>query len=165
MTTLNDRALAMLTPMWQRIADGQVDLAQYSDTQILKAEIPMADGRIAPRPNVLPDAFLDEQRRRGLLKAERKVRDGAIAALDFMADVVEDDQAPIGERVKAAKVLIEKYVPTVSHVDVTHHGDEDPRERLINRLLAARSATVEVTTDEDDDVVEAEIVPSLEDLL
>lgn len=166
MTVEQGRALAALTPMWTRIAQGQVDLSQYTDEQILKAELPMADGRTAPRPPMLPDVFIDEQRRRGLIKAERKVRNGAMKALDLLADVVEDDTAPIAERIKAARAFVDKYVPTVQHVDITHHGDDDPRERLINRLLAARGATVEPTTD-DSDVVEAELMDdlTLEDLL
>jgi hypothetical protein len=82
MTVQQDRLMAVLSPMWRRIARGEVDLSQYSDEEILTGEIRMADGRLLPAPAELPDLFIREQIKRQLKQAQVKVRQGAMDALD-----------------------------------------------------------------------------------
>lgn len=157
---------ALLSPMWQRIARGEVDLSQYSDDEILSAEIRMADGRLLPAPKVIPDSFILEQQRRGLRVAQRKVRDGAMAALDYYADLVEDDQANDRDRLKAGEWLLNRFLGAQpQHVHVTTDGG-DPRELLVERLLSARgSLDAAPVIAEDADVVDADVVDDLEDLI
>lgn len=154
---LADRRMALLTPMWQRIARGEVDLSQFTDEEILTGQITMQDGRLLPKPAEYPDIFLREQSRRGLRVAERKVREGGLKALDYYLDTLEDDEAPRGARMDAAKWLATRYLgPAEQHLQVTHHnGDRDPRTVLAERLLEIRGV-------DDDDIIEAEI---LEDLI
>lgn len=167
MTVIQERALSMLTPMWQRIARGEVDLTQYSDDEILSGKIYMADGRRLPKPNVFPDTFIAEQKRRGLLIAERKVRRGAMDALTVYTEILNNDLSEDKDRLKAGEWFLTRFLGKAEQrVHVQVENDEDPREVLLRRLLASRGIT-QVPPPPEDDVVDAEVVeePTLEDLL
>lgn len=160
MTVIQDRALAVLSPMWQRIARGEVDLGKYSDEEILDGCIYMADGRRLPAPKVFPDVFIKEQRRRGLVMADRKVREGGMAALDTFRDILDDDTQPTKDRLKAGEFFLSRWLgPETKNIRVSHEG-EDPREVLLRRLIAARDGE-----SEPDEVVDAVVVDDLEDIL
>lgn len=161
MTVTEERALAVLTPMWQRIARGEIDLEQYTDEEILSGQITMADGRLLPKPPVLPELFIQEQEKRGLVVAREKIRDGALKSLDVQYDILMDPLSENRDRLVAAKMFQERFLGKADQrVHVHVESDQDPRDVLIQRLLLARNA---VTTGEGDDpasagIVEAEIV-------
>lgn len=165
MTVMQERALAMLSPMWQRIARGEVDLSQYTDQEILSGEILMADGRKLPKPAVFPDTFLAEQKRRGLVVAERKIRSGAMDALDRYSEIMNSPLAEDRDILKAGEWFLTRFLGKPEQRLHVEMSGEDPREILLQRLLAARGIT---TGKVEDDVVDAEVVedePTLEDLL
>lgn len=156
---MQDRTMAVLTPMWQRIARGEVDLEAYSDEEILSGEIRMADGRLLPAPPVYPDAFIKEQTRRGMRKAERQIRKGAVESFEVQMDIMNDDLAPASARLKAAEMFQNRFLGAApQHLTVTHEGDTDPRTALIEKLLSAKAGLPEVV---DGEVVE----DTLEELL
>jgi hypothetical protein len=175
-TVQQDRTLAMLSPMWQRIARGEVDLSLYTDDEILSAEIRMADGRLLPAPAVLPDLFIREQIKRGLRKAERSIRKGALTAIEVYEEILEDDMCEPKDRMTAAKFFTDRFLGKPDQ-HVHHHAADldDAREVLIQRLLAARSglpaaAALQIASgQEPDDIMDAELVDdatiALEDLL
>lgn len=167
-----------LTPLWQRIADGRVDLSAYSDREILSGNLLMEDGRTLPRPHVLPEVFIREQVKRGLASAERRIREGAMKALDVYEDILEDNLEEAKDRLKAGEFFLNRFLGSVpKEVRITTDVDENAaREELINRLVRARQrATTDVAMQVaqgeivGDDVVDAEIVDDatihLEDLL
>lgn len=162
MTVVDQQVLAVLSPMWQRIARGEVDLAQYSDEEILTAQIRMADDRVLPAPKVIPEAFLHEQRRRGFIVAERKVREGAMDALEVYSNILNDRFAEDRDRLKAGEWFLTRFLgKEAQHLRITHEG-QDPREALIERLLQVRQGLPEAP----DDVIDAEVVEDeLADLL
>lgn len=172
MTTSTD---ILLTPMWQRIENGQVDLSRYTDEEVLSGEIRMADGRMLPRPAVFPEVWVREQVRRGLRVAERKIRDNALKALDVYADILGDVEVEPRDRMKAAEFFTTRFLgKPEQHVHV-HDGDAaSAREILIERLVAARrglpAAQVQAIVEGDPDgIVDAEVLedasPTIEDLL
>lgn len=179
MTVQQERALAALSPMWQRIARGEVDLSQYSDEEILSAEIRMADGRLLPAPTELPEVFIREQVKRQLKQAEVKVRQGAMDALDVYSEIMNDEMQEAKDRIKAGQFFLDRFLGKAPQHVHHHDGDiGDARERLIERLLAARQAMPPADAmalaqgEQPDDVVDAELVnegtlgmDDLEDLL
>lgn len=172
MTVEQERALAALSPMWQRIARGEVDLSRYSDEEVLTGRIGMPDGRTLPQPAVYPDTWIAEQARRQVRKAERKIRENVINAIDVHEEIMLDDTLEPKDRLKAAAFFTDRFLgKDVQRIQVEQVGD-DPRERLIQRLLAARSGlpAAQVAAAATGDVVDAEIVPDdavlgLDDLL
>lgn len=171
-----DRTLSMLSPMWQRIAAGAVDLSQYSDEEILTGKIRMADGRLLPAPAVLPEVFMREQVVRGLRKAQRQIREGALTALEVYDEILKDEECEPKDRMTAAKFFTDRFLGKPDqHVHVHDANVEDAKEALIERLLAARrglpAATVTQIANGEivDDTVDAELVDdatiALEDLL
>lgn len=163
MTVVDQQVLAVLSPMWQRIARGEVDLAQYSDEEILTAQIRMADDRVLPAPKVIPEVFLHEQRRRGFIVAERKVREGAMDALEVFSGILNDRFAEDKDRLRAGEWFLTRFLgKEAQHLHITHEG-QDPREALIERLLQVRQG---LPAAPDDDVVDAEVIEDeLEDLI
>lgn len=146
-----DLEMARLSPSWQRIAAGEVDLSQFSDEEILTMRLPMADGRTLPPPKVVPENFAMEQRRRGFKVAERKIREGAQSALDVYREVLDDDTMPARDRLAAGKFFTDRFLGSVPRdVNITHNDARDPREVLVEVLLAAR--------DGEPDVIEGEVV-------
>ena len=171
MTVEEQRVLAALSPMWTRIERGEVDLSQYTDDEILTARITMADGRLLPAPTRLPDTFVAEQQRRGFLKVQRTIREGAVKAPEVLAEIMDDDQQPAKARIDAAKEFLNRFIGTATqHVHVTGDQEADPRDVLLQRLMAARQAVATPVQPElpMTDVHEAVIVEDtieLEDLL
>jgi hypothetical protein len=141
MTVQQDRLMAVLSPMWRRIARGEVDLSQYSDEEILTGEIRMADGRLLPAPAELPDLFIREQIKRQLKQAQVKVRQGAMDALDVYSEIMNDEMQEAKDRLKAGQFFLDRFLGKPEQ-HVHHHAADadDARERLIERLLAARQA-------------------------
>lgn len=130
---------AALTPMWQRIEAGEVDLSQYTDEEIESGEILMADGRRLPAPPTYPDAWVREQVKRGLRKAQSLVRAGAMDALQVYSEILNDNDAEDKDRIKAGEFFLTRFLGKEAQHVVVHDGDaEDAREVLIQRLLAAR---------------------------
>lgn len=160
---VEERTLAVLSPMWQRIARGEVNLEQYTDEEILSGEITMADGRLLPKPKVFPETFIREQERRGLAVARKKVREGALKSFDVVLDILEDDTAEDKDRLRAAEMLQNRFLGKADQrVHVQVDLDTDPRDLLLERLLAARKGIAA------GDVIDAEVVEedlSAEDLL
>lgn len=133
MTRKSDPALSVLSPFWQRVARGEVDLSQYSDEEILKARLRMADGRLAPAPAVLPEKFKQEQVKRGFRVAEDKILAGSVAALDVYMEILQDDKAPRSERLKAAQFFTDRFLgKDVVKVAV---ASEDKIETLFRSIL------------------------------
>lgn len=176
MTVQQDRTLTMLSPMWQRIARNEVDLSQYSDEEILSARIQMADGRYLPAPKVLPEVFIREQIRRGMRKAQRKIRENAMDAIDVYEEIMNDDTVEPKDRLAAGKFFLDRFLgKETQHVHVTTENADEAKELLIQRLLAARqglppgAALALAAGEEPDDTVDAELVDdgtiSLEDIL
>lgn len=175
--TMDETTLAALTPMWQRIANGEVDLSKYTDEEILSGEIIMADGRRLPKPPDFPDTWVREQVRRGLRVAQRKIREGALEALEVYDDIMRNEEAEDKDRLKAGAFFLERFLGKPDqHVHVHDANAEDAREVLIQRLLAARqglpvqaAAELAATGRVTDDTVDAELVEAatitLEDLL
>lgn len=176
MTVQQERALASLSPMWQRIAEGQVNLDQYTDEEILSGEICMADGRKLPAPPVLPEPFIREQVRRGFKVAQRQIREGAMDALGVYSDILNDRFAEDKDRIAAGKFFLERFLgKEAQHVHV-HTDPDEARQELIRRLVAARqglpvAAALAVASGEqlEGDMYEAELVDDatihLEELL
>lgn len=168
--------VAGLTPMWVRIANGEVDLSRYTDEEILTGEIYMADGRRLPTPPTFPDVWVREQIKRGLRKAERTIREGAMTALDVYREILEDDTLEPKDRLKAADFFTTRFLGKPDqHVHVHTPDLEDAREVLIQRLLAARQglpvhAVQQLASGQPvEDVVDAEVLSdatiTLDDLL
>lgn len=132
--------MALLSPMWQRIARGEVDLSVYTDDEILSGEIRMADGRLLPAPKEIPETMVREQIARGLRKAERQIRKNALLALEVYEEIMLDDTVEPRDRLKAADFFTTRFLgKDVQHVHVTtEDGPDAARERLTERLLAAR---------------------------
>lgn len=172
-----DRTLSMLSPMWQRIAQGTVDLSQYTDEEILTGQIRMADGRLLPAPAVLPEVFMREQTRRGMRKAQRMIRENAITAIEVYEEILSDDEVEPRDRMAAAKFFTDRFLGKPDqHVHVHDANVEEAKEALIERLLAARrglpaAAVTQIASGQpvDEDVYDAELVDdatiALEDLL
>lgn len=136
---MEDWERAALTPMWQRIADGEVDLSRYTDEELETGEIRMQDGRTLPAPPTYPDTWVREQVKRGLRKAQRLVRVGAMDALEVYSEILNDDNAEDKDRLKAGEFFLTRFLGKEAQHVVVHDGDaEDAREVLIQRLLAAR---------------------------
>lgn len=174
MSVTQDRTLAMLSPMWQRISRGEIDLSTYTDDEILSAQIRMADGRLLPAPAVLPDAFIREQIKRGLRKAERKVRVNALKALEVYEEIMDNEEEAAKDRLKAGEFFLTRFLgKPEQHVHVHDANLDDAKELLIQRLLAARSglpAPTALALANGTDIVEAELIEdeavmALEDLL
>lgn len=167
----------LMTPLWQRIAEGSVDLSQYSDEEILSGKIQMPDGRVIPQPRSLPDTFLAEQVRRGFRKAQRLIRTGAMDALRVYSEILNDDMVDPKDRIRAGQFFLNRFLgKETQHVHVTTHDGDSAREELVRRLVAARAglpvaAALELasTGHVTDEVVDAELVDEaniyLEDLL
>jgi hypothetical protein len=158
----HERIMAMLSPMWQRIARGEVDLTQFTDEEIMSGKITMEDGRTLPKPKEFPPEFLREQHRRGMHVAQRKLREGGIKALDYYMEIMDDDMKPMGAKLEAAKFFSNRYLgPADQRIHVTHeHEGRDPRDVLLDRLLSQRtSEAVEPR------VVEAEILEDPDEAL
>ena len=136
---MEDWERAALTPMWQRIADGEVDLGQYSDEELESGQIRMQDGRLLPAPPTHPDTWVREQVKRGLRKAQTLVRKGAMDALEVYSEILNDDNAEDKDRLKAGQFFLDRFLGKEAQHVVHHDGDaQDAREVLIQRLLAAR---------------------------
>lgn len=166
-----ERILAVLTPMWTRIARGEIDLSRYTDDEILTAQIRTADGRLLPPPASLPDRFIAEQVRRGMRKAQRRIREGAMKALDVYEDIMDDDLVEPKDRLKAGQFFLDRFLgKETQHVHVTTDVS-DAREELVRRLVAARAqmSVTDALALAAGDVCEGEIVEeaiiTLEDLL
>lgn len=101
---------AYLSPMWQRIARSEVDLGKYSDEEILTAQIRMADGRLAPVPKILPHSFIQEQVKRGMRVAEKKIRQGSDLALDVYLEVLGNKKAANADRMRAAQFFTDRFL-------------------------------------------------------
>jgi hypothetical protein len=169
-----DRTLALLSPMWQRIARGEVDLSTYTDDEILSAQIRMADGRLLPTPAVLPDTFIREQVQREMRKAQKAIRRGALDALEVYETIMNDEEEAAKDRLKAGEFFLTRFLgKEAQHVHVHDANVDDAKTALIERLLAARkglpAATVVQMTSgvdiEDAELVEDDAVLELEDLL
>lgn len=161
MTVGQERVLAALSPMWQRIARGEVDLSRYSDEEVLTGRIGMPDGRTLPQPPVYPDTWIAEQARRQVRKAHRLIRENVITAIEVHEEIMVDDTLEPRDRMKAASFFTDRFLgKDVQRVQVEQVGD-DPRELLIQRLLAARSGlpAAQVAAVANGGVIDAEIVP------
>ncbi len=100
--------LKLLSPFWQRVAYGQVDLNEFTDEEILTGKLRMEDGRRLPKPKVYPQIFLDEQERRGMRVAQRKISKGARKSLDVYYSILTDKTASNADRMKAAQFFSDK---------------------------------------------------------
>lgn len=168
---MEDWERAALTPMWQRIADGEVDLSGFSDEEIETGQIIMRDGRMLPAPPTYPDTWVREQVKRGLRKAQRLVRVGAMDALEVYSEILNDDNAEDKDRIKAGEFFLTRFLGKEAQHVVVHDGDaEDAREVLIQRLLAARqglpaTAVAELGAGRVPDGTPDDAVLALEDLI
>jgi len=127
--------LKLLDPFWQRVAQGHVDLAQYTDDEILDVELRMPDGRIAPKPKVLPDTLEREQMKRSTSVAERKIREAADEAIDVYRDILKDTTAPRADRMKAAQFFTDRRFGKDT-VNVRVQQTTDPIQSLFHDLLS-----------------------------
>lgn len=137
----DSEVLSVLSPMWQRIARGEVDLSNYSDEEILAAQIRMADGRLAPAPRVIPETFKQEQVKRGFRVAEAKILEGSVEALKVYMEILKDDKAARRDRLKAAQFFTDRFLgKDVVKVAV---ASEDKIEMLFKSILEDPEGLVE----------------------
>lgn len=142
--------LPLLEPFWVRVAKGEVDLNQYTDDEILDVELRMPDGRVAPKPRVIPETLEREQMRRSTSVAERKIREGADAAIDVYAAILQDEYAAKADRMKAAQFFTDRRFGKDT-VNVRVQQTTDPIQSLFQDILSTDGALLD--EDEKDGVL------------
>lgn len=150
LSSSEEAKLPLLDPFWQRVTRGEVNLDQYTDDEILNVELRMPDGRVAPKPKVLPDTLEREQMRRSTSVAERKIREGADKAIDVYQAILDDATASPTERMKAAQFFADRRFGKDT-VNVRVQQTTDPIQSLFHDLLSETGALLD--EDEEDGVL------------
>lgn len=153
LSSADEKNMSLWGRTWQRIATGEIDLAQYTDEEILTGQIRMADNRLAPVPKAYPEVFQQEQVRRGMRQAQVKIQEGAQEAFDVYREIMHDTLAPRSDRLRAADFFSNRFLgKDVVKVQV---AEVDKIEELFMDLLSeddglmpAEASTVEIEADD-----------------
>ena len=130
--SLDERRLALLPPKWRELAEGRIDPRDLDDEEVFTGRLRDPRGVLGPRPSVVPQVFLEEQRRRALDAGSEVMRRFFVQAHATMAELASDPNVDAGDRFRAAKFIIERYEPTPTRIVV---AAEDPAETLFRAIL------------------------------
>lgn len=135
------------------IIEGLADLSSWDDEELLRGARRSKNGNFVGKPpNVVPAAIHQERTRRVMSKAYDLLRESTIDAVELLRSVINDDDAPLPERLKAAELVMARTLPKNENVNVT----VAPTPAFLDAIEAATIITTD--TGPDDDVIDAEVV-------
>lgn len=165
------RGLAKVPALTRQIADGELDVADWDDEELLRGRRRDKNGGwTGPRaPKLVPIQLHQELTRRRMQQAHAALANSVVDAVRLLREVVNDNQAARRTRVRAAEILIHQALgrPRES-VDLNLSAeDEAPWKALMNEAIvgivgsADQIKELEARKDEeeeDPDIIEGEIV-------
>lgn len=93
------------------ILNGDEDLSLWDDEELIRGQRRDRNGRWSGRPpKVVPTAVHAELVRRRLSKAGELLRESLVDAVLLLREVVTDDDADYGDRIKAASLIIDRVM-------------------------------------------------------
>ncbi len=113
------------------ILNGEEDVSLWSDEELLRGQRKSKNGRWTGRkPTVVPLALHLELNKRRMSRAREVLDDSLEAAVTLYRDVVQDEDAPLDLRLKAAKEILDRVMGKApEHVKV--RLEPEPWERVL----------------------------------
>jgi hypothetical protein len=113
------------------ILNGTEDLSLWSDEELLRGQRKGKNGRWTGRkPTVVPLALHHELNSRRMVAAREELNSSLVAAVSLFGEVVNDEDAPLELRLRAAKEITDRVLGRApEHVSV--HLEPEPWERLL----------------------------------
>lgn len=93
------------------ILNGTEDLSLWDEEELLRGQRKSRNGKFHGRPpTVVPKAVHDELVRRQMEQAVIEMRESLVPAVKLLRQVVEDEEADYGYRIRAAQLIIERLM-------------------------------------------------------
>ncbi len=147
-----------ISPVTKAIIDGTEDLSTWTQEELERGIRRGQDGRFRKPPRLVAKAVHDELVRRRMSRAYDLLRKSTYDAVRLLREVVNDDEADLVVRVKAAELILDRVLgkaPQTVALDVT--ANSAPWQRM------AATAIVSIVGNQDQigasEVVEGEVVP------
>lgn len=141
-----------VNPTTADILDGLEDLRTWDDDEIARGQRKGKGGRFhGSPPKVVPNEVHEERIRRTMKKAYELLKVSAYDAVVLLRDVVKDEEADVGWRVEAAKLILDRVLPKTIDLSLRH---DEP-----GWMMAIRSGVMELVPGYDDEeVIDVETV-------
>jgi hypothetical protein len=103
------------------ILNGDMDLSTWSEEELIRGQRRAHTGRFTGRPpKVVPMAVHNELVRRRLSKAADLLNESVVDAVLLLRQVVTDEEANYGDRIKAAQLIVERVMgKTPERIELT----------------------------------------------
>lgn len=146
----DERAFVRVGAATTRVLVGLDDLSDWDDEELREGRRRSKNGKFEGRkPIVVPKALHDELVRRVMSRAQEKMRDSLMNAVELLDQVVTDTEADNKDRLAAAKMIIDRVMgkdPVMVNVAVKAKW-----ETAMEDVVAALSNAIETTATDDDD--------------
>jgi len=148
------RALVAVSSRTADVLDGIEDLSAWDDEELLRGQRRSKNGNFVGRPpEVVPQVIHVEMTKRRMSKAYELLKVSTLDAVELLHSVINDIDAPLPERLKAAQLVLDRTLPKSENLNV-NLGIADPPKFL----AAIESALTIVTSDSDPDILDAEVI-------
>ena len=116
------KKVVRINPKMQAIVDGTLDISELDDEEIRRGQFRSAQGTFQGRPtDMVPRKFHEALVRETIKRANLRMREELIPAINTLKEISENKRAPADARYKSAVYLIERVagkVPEKSEVKV-----------------------------------------------
>lgn len=141
------------------ILNGDDDLSTWDEDELLEGRRKNKHGKfVGIKPKLVPTAIHNEIARRQMEQAVVEMRHSLVPAVRLLREVVENEEADYGYRIKAAQLIIERVMGKATERIQVEMAP--PWAVALQALIEARGSTeLEIGSDVDD----ADIVDEYDD--
>ncbi len=160
MRLANGRSLIQVNSTTADILDGTADLSTWDDEELLRGQRRCQTGKfkgafVGRPPKVVPMAIHHELNKRRMSRAGEVLRESLVGAVELWQSVLMDKAAPLGYRMEASKLIVERVMGKAKETVDLRVTDEPPWAAAIRDMYASQGP---LKVGPGDDVIDAEVV-------
>jgi hypothetical protein len=160
------RGVAIVSSTSRAIADGEVDLSDWTDRELLEGRRADRNGKFTgKKPKLIPRQLVMELNRRRMGRAQALLLYSSVDAIEVLRSIVNDKQAARRTRIRAAEILLEQGLGKPRErmsLDVTRDDDVLPWQPLMVNAIVGTPEQAKQLVEESEaqpgDVIEGEVV-------
>lgn len=166
MRLANGRALIQVNSKTADILDGTTDPSTWDDEELLRGQRRCQVGKfkgkfVGSKPHVVPMEIHHELNKRRMSRAGEVLRESLVGAVELWRSVLEDDSAPLGFRMRASELIVERVMGKAKEtVDLSVSVEQEPpwAAAIRDMYQAQGPLAVGPPTRLDEEILDAEIV-------
>ena len=151
-----------VSPTTVGILDGSIDLSVWDDEELLRGQRRAKNGSFCGKaPRVVPMEIHHELNKRRMSRAGEVLRESLVGAVELWRSVLEDTSAPLGFRMRASELIVERVMGKAKEtVDLSVSVEQEPPWAAAIRDMYQAQGTLAVgpQTRLDEEILDAEIV-------